>query len=328
MANEDHHARGRKESSTSRQPKREERGIDRRGMLKILGVAGATIAGVDRVQAAGARDAENDEDPFGILVDTTRCAGCRSCEFTCAEVNGLPEPDLDESVLDTERKTSERQWTLVNRFQTEKGEIYVKRQCMHCVQPACASACLTKAMLKTREGPVVWRGEKCMGCRFCMISCPFDVPKFEYHSANPRIQKCKLCWDRLAQGGVPACVENCPAEALVFGRRAELLQEARRRISENPDEYYPEIYGEHEAGGTSALYLSSVPFDQIGFRTDLGTKSYPGLTEDFLYGVPVVLTVLPAFLLGLSQATKREAEPEGGEAEHEVSDDAGVRRTA
>jgi Fe-S-cluster-containing dehydrogenase component len=307
--------------------KTRERGVDRRCMLKILGTAGATVAGISNLRASGPAEG-GEEDPFGILIDTTRCAGCRSCEFACAEANGLPEPDLDEAVLDAERRTSVTQWNVVNRFQTDAGEIYAKRQCMHCVQPACASACLTKAMLKTREGPVVWRGEKCMGCRFCMISCPFDVPKFEYDSANPRIQKCRLCWSRVSQGELPACVENCPAEALMFDRRAKLLEEARRRIYENPDQYFHGIYGEHEAGGTSALYLSSVPFDQIGFRTDLAKESYPGLTEDFLYGVPVVLTVLPAFLLALSQATKREPETEESEARDEHSIDVNVRSSA
>jgi Fe-S-cluster-containing dehydrogenase component len=161
-------------------------------------------------------------------------------------------------------------------------------------------------MLKTEEGPVIWREDRCMGCRFCMLSCPFDIPKFEYHSAVPKIQKCTMCWERLQEGQQPACVENCPAEALLFGKRKDLLEIARKRIYEAPNDYVHHIYGEHEAGGTGVLYLSSVPFDQIGFRTDLESTPYPELTKDFLYGVPVVLLLWPSFLLALSNATKKE----------------------
>jgi Fe-S-cluster-containing dehydrogenase component len=288
--------------------------MNRRSFLKTVGASGAmALAASDKTEASAAAESR---DPYAVLVDTTRCAGCRNCEVVCAETNGLPEPDvMDDSVLESERNPGESQWSVINRFDTDAGEIFVKRQCMHCVQPACASACLTKAMLKTEDGPVIWRESKCMGCRFCMVSCPFDMPKFEYDSAVPKIQKCRMCFDRLAEGEKPACVENCPAEALTFGRRSELLAEARRRIVEDPDGYVDHIYGEHEVGGTGWLYLSAVPFDQIGFRTDLGQVAYPRLTEDFLYGVPIVLTLWPAFLLALSQATKKQ--PQATEATDE-----------
>ena len=287
--------------------------MNRRSFLKTVGVAGAVAMGSSGAANASA-DSEGIEG-YAILVDTTRCVGCRNCETVCAEANGLPEPDvMDDSVLEAVRKTDEKQWSVINRFDTDAGEVFVKRQCMHCVQPACASACLTKAMKKTDEGPVVWRGNKCMGCRFCMVSCPFDMPKFEYASANPKIQKCKMCWERLKEGQLPACVENCPAEALSFGKRSEMISEARKRIVEDSDTYFEHIYGEHEVGGTGFLYLSPVPFEQVGFRTDLGNVAYPLLTQDFLYGVPIVLTLWPAFLLALSNATKPKSESEETEA--------------
>lgn len=280
-------------------------GLNRRSFLATLGVAGAGVLQADRLLA---QEATTDVEPLGVLIDTTWCAGCRTCEFICAEEHGFPEPDTDYSVLEQERTTSECQWTIVNQYNTDAGPVFVKKQCMHCVQPACASACLTKAMLKSDEGPVIWRVSKCMGCRFCMISCPFDVPKFEYDSPVPRIQKCNLCLERREEGRPPACVENCPAGALIFGPRSELIEEGRRRIYENPDQYVHEIYGEHVVGGTSALYLSSVPFEQIGFKTDLGTTPYPELTRGFLYSVPIILTVVPAFLAALSSATRNNSE--------------------
>lgn len=246
-------------------------------------------------------------EPMGVLVDTTKCLGCRICESACAEANGLPKPDADVDMTEP-RKTSPTQWTVISRYETEKGTVTVKKQCMHCLQPACATACLTRAMHKTPEGAVAWDGDKCMGCRFCMVSCPFDIPKFEYHSANPKIQKCVMCWERLQEGKLPACVEKCPVGALQFGKRAELIDIARKRIYAEPDKYVPHIYGEHEAGGTSFLYLASVPFDQLGFRTDLGDTPYPMYTREFLYAVPLVLTLLPPFLLGLSRATNGKQE--------------------
>lgn len=281
------------------------RAMDRRDCLRTLGlVAGSTLVGKNLVarEPRSTRRGGSAEETVGLLIDTTRCLGCRMCEISCAQSHGLPEPPKKVDFSE-ERRTSETQWTVVNRFETDNGVVHVKKQCMHCLQPACTSACLTKAMYRTPEGPVIWRGEKCMGCRFCMISCPFDIPKFEFHSANPKIQKCRLCWERLEEGEEPACVKTCPAGALTFGKRSELLDRAWKTIYGEPDKYVHHVYGEHEVGGTNVLYLASVPFGQLGFRTDLGTQAYPSFTSEFLYAVPFVLTVVPPFLLALSKAS-------------------------
>jgi formate dehydrogenase iron-sulfur subunit len=145
-----------------------------------------------------------------------------------------------------------------------------------------------------------------MGCRFCMISCPFDVPKFEYDSNNPKISKCIMCYDRIKEGKEPACANACEEDAIVFGKRTDLIEEANTRIYENPDDYYHHIFGEHEAGGTSVLYLSAVPFKELGFKENVGTRPYPEYTKTFLYSVPVVLTLWPAFLLALNASTKKD----------------------
>jgi len=248
------------------------------------------------------------DDFVAVLVDTTRCIGCRSCEEACAEAHHLPIPDVsDDSVFKKRRQISTSQLTVVNRYRTEKGDVFVKKQCMHCNEPACAAACLVKAMQKRKEGPVTWQ-DNCMGCRICMVSCPFDIPKFEYNSWNPRIQKCDFCWERLMRGEEPACVEACPQEALVFGKRKELIEEAKRRIYQNPDKYYHHIYGEHEVGGTGWLYISAVPFEQIGFKTDVGTTAYPEYTKSFLYAEPIILILLPAFFTVIASLAKAEEE--------------------
>ena len=290
--------------------------LDRRGFFKLAGAAGGAAALAPRRAAAASRERDT-EGSWAVLVDLTRCGGCRTCEAMCAEANGLPEPDWsDDFSYESVRTTSPSQWCVVNRHVTSAGEVFVKTQCMHCLEPACAAGCLTRALHKTEEGPVEWREDKCMGCRYCMISCPFDAPKFEYHSAVPKIQKCQMCFDRVAEGGeegeagVPACVENCPYEALTFGRRGELLEIARERIYRNPDTYVSHIYGEHEAGGTGVLYISPVPFGELGFRTDLGETSYPERTRDFLTAVPLVLLVWPAMMLALRRSSGAAAEEE------------------
>jgi Fe-S-cluster-containing dehydrogenase component len=280
--------------------------MKRRTFFGFLGLAAsATLASTRKVSA----EAIVRPDGNAMLIDLTKCIGCRTCEAVCAQTNGLPEPDYKPETVDTiQRPTTDKQWVVVNKHTTSKGDVFARTQCMHCVEPACASACLTKALYKTDEGPVTWRSSKCMGCRFCMVSCPFDIPKFEYHSANPKIQKCQMCWSRQVNGQKPACVENCPAEALTMGKRSELIDIARKRIFAESDKYVSHIYGEKEAGGTSMLYLSPVPFKELGFNMGLGETAYPEHSKNFLTAVPLVLTLWPAFLLALRNGTAPEKE--------------------
>jgi formate dehydrogenase iron-sulfur subunit len=288
--------------------------INRRSFFKFVGVTGLTLATGAKLNAI--ESPENKIEFKGILFDAKRCKGCRGCEFDCSDANSLPEPPKKKDLKPGLRKPSEKQRTVVNTYETSKGKVHVKIQCMHCNEPACAAACLTQAMYKTPEGPVIWREDKCMGCRYCMVSCPFDTPKFEYHSPVPKIEKCTMCFEtRIQQGEIPSCAENCPNEALMFGTRRELLAEAHKRIVEEPDAYYGRIYGEDEAGGTSMLYLSPVPFEEIGLNTKLQDTSYPALTKGFLYSVPSVFVLAPAVLLGIQQATKNihNSEPNDNE---------------
>jgi Fe-S-cluster-containing dehydrogenase component len=288
-------------------------GLDRRNFLKTVGVAGITLFAADVMGSSDKKKKENTEFR-GMLYDSTRCVGCQTCETVCAETHGLPPP-IGEPKSGIIRKTDEKHNTVINCFNTSKGDVYIKNQCMHCNDPACVAACLTKAMYKTKEGAVIWRGDKCMGCRYCMVSCPFDIPKFEYFSSNPKIQKCTMCFEKLEKGGIPSCAENCPAEAIKFGTRRELLAEARKRIVENPGVYVDEIYGDHTAGGTGFLYLSPVPFKELGMNTKIQNKSYPELSTGFLFSVPTVFVLLPPLLLGIYEATKNNQSYENNENE-------------
>ena len=293
--------------------------MDRRGFLKTTLVAGtAALAGSE----VCAQETRIPEEMVGVLVDTTRCIGCRACEVACGEQNDRLVPDvLNDGALENHRDTSDKQFMVVNKYETDKGNVFVKKQCMHCYQAGCAAACPTEAMHKNSIGPVTWDSDKCIGCRYCMISCPFDMPKFEYGEWNPRIVKCTMCFDRLEAGKKPACVEACPTDTLMFGTMVKNLEVARHRIYSHPDKYVHQIYGEHEAGGTAYIYLSAVPFDQIGFRNDLGRTPYPEYTREFLYAVPAVLFGVPAFLLGLNALTRNDKQDIEGEVDFDYSDD-------
>ncbi len=287
--------------------------MDRRDFLKTTLAAGTAAIASDHAQALELR---HPEEFVGVLVDTTRCIGCRACEIACGEEHGMLVPDVvNDGALEAPRRTSEHQYTVVNRYETEKGTVYVKRQCMHCHQAACANACPTEAMFKTLKGPVIWEGDRCIGCRFCMVSCPFEMPKFEYNEWNPRLVKCTMCFERQKEGKKPACVAACPTDTLQFGFQVDNLEIARHRIYAHPERYVHQIYGEHEAGGTGWLYLSAVPFDQIGFRNDLGRTPYPEYTREFLYAVPAILFGVPAFLLALNALADNGREEEASELE-------------
>jgi Fe-S-cluster-containing dehydrogenase component len=289
--------------------------VTRRTFVKAAAVASAAalVADAPRAEAA-ARRADN---VAAMLVDTTKCVGCRACEAACSEANGLPAPAMagDAAVLDTRRTTDPRTYTVVNRFAGPGGaKRFVKSQCMHCIDPACASACPVKALEKTPEGPVVYHKDRCIGCRYCMVACPFGVPRFEYASAAPFIQKCSFCTGRQAQGKPPACAEVCPSGALTFGTRKALLEAAKTRIWRDPETFVHEVYGEHEAGGTSWLYVSDVPFEQLGFRTDVAKSPYPELTWGSLSVVPLVMMLWPPLLMALGTfARSRGARTGGGD---------------
>jgi formate dehydrogenase iron-sulfur subunit len=222
-----------------------------------------------------------------MLIDTTRCVGCGACQMACQAEYGFPEKE--ESKLSATARTTVE----------EQGDYYVRRMCMHCDVPSCVSVCPVGALKKTPEGPVIYDEKACMGCRYCMVACPFEVPRYEWDSLTPRIQKCTMCYHRITEGDVPACVEACPEEAVTFGDKKEILALARRRIVENPDRYVPRIYGERIIGGTSVLFLAAVPFERLAFKVDLGDQPMPELTWAALSKIPEVVTLGGAFMMGL-----------------------------
>lgn len=244
-----------------------------------------------------------------ILFDSTLCVGCRACEGACAEKWGLAYNDEIGAV----ERLSERKLTTVVTHQDK----YVRKMCMHCTQPACASACAVGALEKTSLGPVVYHEDRCMGCRYCMVACPFQVPVYEWSRTLPRVRKCDMCFERVKGGKPTACSEVCPAGATITGDRDALIREARRRIAENPKQYNDQIYGLHEVGGTSVLFLSAVPMEQLGLKTSLPREPLPMLTHRVLSFVPDVVGIGGVLMGGVYWITHRREEvaaAEGGSA--------------
>ena len=289
--------------------------IDRRDFLKSAAVAGGSLLMWGLVkkpaEVVSAQGISGRPDGFAMLSDTSRCVGCRRCEAACNKANNLPAPKVsfeDPSVFEEKRRTDAQAYTVVNRYENSEWRkpVYRKKQCMHCAEPACASACLVGALKKTPEGAVIYNEGLCMGCRYCMTACPFYIPAFEYFdAASPAIRKCTLCYHRISQGIIPACAEACPVEAITFGKRSELIRLARDRIRSEPDKYIDYIYGEHEVGGTDWLYISGVPFEELDLPMNLGTTPYPEFTREFLSAVPLVLVAWPALFFGFYTWAKR-----------------------
>lgn len=292
-------------------------GKSRRDFLKSTALISAGVTGLSTTAKAGPQNILS-EDRMGVLVDTTVCVGCRNCEWACKDAHNMPAGDLesyeDRKILETKRRPDHTALTVVNEYSSGKNSnlpVDVKVQCMHCDHPACVSACIVGAFSKHENGAVTWDTDMCIGCRYCMAACPFQIPAFEYEKAlNPMIMKCDFCIDRTKDGKVPACVSICPVEALTYGSRTELVKIARKRIERNPDRYVDHIFGEYEVGGTSWMYLANKDFAELEFP-NLGEKPAPGVSESiqhgiFAYFVPPVS--LYALLGGIMWISKRRKE--------------------
>jgi len=230
---------------------------------------------------------------WSILTDVTKCIGCEACVAGCREANDTGE-DRPWPWKERIDDLSATRWTTIERVAEHR---YVRRQCRHCLSPACASACPVGALEKTPEGAVRYDAAKCMGCRYCMMACPFRIPRYSWDSAAPRIEKCVFCFDRIESGEAkqPACTEACPTAATIFGDRDELLAEAKSRIAASPGRYLDHVYGETEAGGTSVLNVSDVP---IPFPEELPEEALPDRTWGALKAVPFLFVGMGAAMIG------------------------------
>lgn len=260
----------------------------------------------------------------GILIDNTRCIGCRGCQVSCKQWNKLPasKPEFFSGPgYQNPRDLNADTFTIITYKEVEIGGrfefLFGRLMCMHCNEPACASACPVGALEKLKEGPVTYHASKCIGCRYCMMACPFQVPKFEWSKAFPLIRKCTMCSDRVLAGEIPACAKTCPTGAIAFGDRSQLLHEAEDRIRHNPSVYHHQIYGKDEVGGTGVLHLSRVSFEEVGYKTDLPARPLSSYTRAAMSAVPGVVVGLGVVLGGTYAIIQRRMEL-AGKAESSV----------
>jgi formate dehydrogenase iron-sulfur subunit len=248
---------------------------------------------------------------YGILFDANLCVGCGACMDVCKEKNELPKSDgLVLSAAD---------YTVVEEAGSE-GDLYLRKMCMHCLEPSCVSACPVGALTKTKEGPVVYEFDKCIGCRYCMVACPFSVPRYEWGSMTPGMRKCQLCPERVSKGLPTACAEICPTEATTFGKRVDLIARAWKRISNDPDNYAPRVYGSEEAGGTSVLIIGSREI-MDAFDPRIPKESLPKKTWVVLSQIPTAVGVAGAGLLGVNWIIRRRMALAAGKAEGAAQED-------
>lgn len=314
--------------------------MNRRKFLAFLGASGVIQAlSTAKVAQAAPHSFAYYPDSVGVLHDTVRCIGCRRCEAACQKVNNLPMPKIpfsDLSVTEKRRRTTAYEWTVVNKYEVNGKPFYRKLQCFHCNDPACAAACFAKCFKKLPNGAVVYDGSQCVGCRYCMVACPFNVPGFQYDLAwDPLVQKCTFCEPRLEQGLLPGCVEACPMDALTFGKRSDLIKIARSRMKANPGMYVDYVYGETDAGGTAWMVLApaagSKPIapdepvlaqnemEQLGLDTHLGNQPMAEYTYGALGAVPMIVAFWPVLFGGAYAITKRR------EAANEVEKEKAVQ---
>ena len=301
--------------------------LGRRDFLKISASSGLVLAcGATQAWARSHQDLP--PKAVGILYDATLCVGCQACMVACKQANEMEvETGPEEPFWDAPQDLSARTLNIIKRYQNGTGEVkdraengysFVKRQCMHCLDPACVSACPVSALTKDPVNGIVGYNEKaCIGCRYCQVACPYNIPKFQWDSTTPKIVKCQLCSHLVAKGGTSACCKVCPTGASLFGPVEDLLVEAKRRLhmeagqaydfpvaslasgqvqSHRAGHYLDHLYGENEAGGSQVMLLSGVPFTSLGLP-ELPDKSFVEVADGIQYAIYKGM-VYPLVLLG------------------------------
>lgn len=289
--------------------------MNRRTLLKGAAAAGAGVAVSSATSVEASTRPVAPPDAVGMLYDATRCIGCQACVTACKTANNMPG-NLYDPPNDLNGDTK----NIIKLYESDGEKSYMKQQCMHCIDPGCVNACMIGAFKKREYGIVTWDGDRCIGCRYCQVACPYNIPKFQWDTAIPEIVKCELCNHMLARGEEPGCCQACPKEAVIYGTYEELLADARQRIADHPERYYPagdpQIFGDTEGGGTQVLYLADVSFDKLGLP-ELGDEGVGVQSRKIQHGIyrGFIAPVALYGILGVVMWRNHRAAKKGGSDE-------------
>jgi Fe-S-cluster-containing dehydrogenase component len=319
--------------------------------------AAVTVAPKEAEAAAFVRPPKQlPPDAVGLLYDSTLCIGCKACVKACKDANGMPldiskaQKGWNEGLWDSPTELSAKTLNVIkaynhgtseNKDHAENGFAFLKRQCYHCVDPSCVSVCPVTAMQKNPQtGIVTHNPDACIGCRYCVLSCPFGVPKYDYNDKYGEIKKCQLCQHKLAKNELPGCVDVCPTGATLFGRTEDLRNEAHRRQALKPGDrthfprgdlagkvggarpghdatvqvaYQPTVYGETELGGTQSMTLAAVPYEKLNLPTKVPADGFPTLSEGIQHTLYAGMIGPAAVFAGLAYMARRAAKDHGDE---------------
>lgn len=311
--------------------------MNRRDFLKTAAAGGGMLLASQAMPANASMPRELPPEAVGMLYDATLCIGCKSCMVNCKTYNSVPRGALYSEKMTSppyDYSTPDRIWddphdlsgkslniikvykngTAVNKDVVENGYSFVKQHCLHCISPACVSACPVAALRKDpKNGVVFYEESKCIGCRYCQLACPFRIPKYEFEKASPQVRKCQLCHHRYEEGKFSACCEFCPTGASIFGKVVDLRKEAEKRLAlktgtefdfpvqtvnskeksrRTVSKYINHVYGLKEAGGTQYLLLAGVPFEMLGFDRNISEQILPDLTWAYISKIPAVIATV------------------------------------
>ncbi len=256
---------------------------------------------------------------LAMLIDTSKCMGCRGCQVACKQWNKRPaEKTRFTGSYQNPPKLSASTWTLIQftepaDYDKDPRWLFRKMQCFHCTDASCEQVCPTGAIKKLENGIVYINQDLCSGCKNCVVCCPFDVPQFD--TTTGTVRKCWMCLDRVTNDLEPACVTACPTGALRFGPREEMLKIGlgRQKILET-QKVKSRLYGakENELGGLHVMTLLTEKAD-IYALPEHPKKPTAMIIWRWILGTVPGLAIMVAILGYLFSKRSETASDSGGE---------------